>query len=186
VRSRRVSSIHASIGRVSRRSEISSTGDGLAMGRSISWLCGVGLATHWLVLAFVGEAFLGSADTWPRLLPPGLFTGACQWSLFRGFNDFSRIVFGNGSMLGLGNTTPSEHVAPAISEAPLFRGRLRTSGRHPDTSGGCAASHYRPRRCPAGRGRLCVLPLPAAPVVGGVVTPAAAAFKLLFGGGALT
>jgi hypothetical protein len=63
VRSRRVSSIQASIGRVSKRSEISYTGDELAVGGSISSLGGVGLSTHWLVLAFVVGAFLGAADT---------------------------------------------------------------------------------------------------------------------------
>jgi hypothetical protein len=62
VRIRRVSSIQASIGGVSRRSEIS-TGDGLAVGGSTSCLGGVGLATHCLVLAFVVEAFLGAAET---------------------------------------------------------------------------------------------------------------------------
>jgi hypothetical protein len=63
VRSRRVSSIQASIGRVSRRSEISSTGDGFAVGGSTNCLGGVGLATHYLVLAFVIGAFLGAAET---------------------------------------------------------------------------------------------------------------------------
>jgi hypothetical protein len=53
VSSRRVSSIQAFIGRVSRRSEISFTGDGLAVGGSTSCLGGIGLATHCLVLAFV-------------------------------------------------------------------------------------------------------------------------------------
>jgi hypothetical protein len=63
VRSRRVSSIQASIGRVSRRSEISPTGDELAVGGSTSCLGGVDLATHCLVLVFVVGAFLGAADT---------------------------------------------------------------------------------------------------------------------------
>jgi hypothetical protein len=63
VRSRRVSSIQAFIGKVSRRSEISSTGDGLAVGGGTSCLGGVGLPTHCLVLAFVVGAFSGAADT---------------------------------------------------------------------------------------------------------------------------
>jgi hypothetical protein len=62
VGSRRVSSTQAFMGRVSRRSEISSTGDGLIEGGT-SCLGGAGLATHSLVLAFVVGAFLGAADT---------------------------------------------------------------------------------------------------------------------------
>ena len=49
---------------MSRRSEISSKGDGLTVGGGTSCSDGVGLATHCLVLAFcLVEAFLGAADT---------------------------------------------------------------------------------------------------------------------------
>jgi hypothetical protein len=63
MRSRLVGSIQSSIGRVSRRSEISSTGDGLDVGGSTNSLGGVGLATHCLVLAFVIGYLLGTAET---------------------------------------------------------------------------------------------------------------------------
>jgi hypothetical protein len=62
VRSRRVSSTQASMGRMSR-SEIFSTGDGLTVGGGTSCLDGAYFATHYLVLAFVVGAFLGAADT---------------------------------------------------------------------------------------------------------------------------
>ena len=61
MRSRRVSSTQAFMGRVSR-SEIS-TGDGLTVGGGTSCLVGAGLAAHSLVLAFLVGAFLGAADT---------------------------------------------------------------------------------------------------------------------------
>jgi hypothetical protein len=63
VRSRPGSSIQASIGRVSRRSEIFSTGDGLAAGGSINCLGGVGLATQCLEQPFVIGSFLGATET---------------------------------------------------------------------------------------------------------------------------
>jgi hypothetical protein len=84
--------------------------------------------------------FRGCRHFWRRLLVPGLFTGACQWSLLRGFKDLCRSTFGSGSRLGIGNTTPLEHVAPVISEAPLFRGRLRANGHRPNFPGECSAS----------------------------------------------
>jgi hypothetical protein len=59
VRSQRVNSTQAFMGRVSNRSEIS-TGDGLT-GFGTSSLWGCGLATYSLVLAFVVGAFLGDA-----------------------------------------------------------------------------------------------------------------------------
>jgi hypothetical protein len=48
--------------RESRRSEISSTGDGIAVDGCTSCLVGSSLATHSLVLAFVFGASLGAAD----------------------------------------------------------------------------------------------------------------------------
>jgi hypothetical protein len=127
-------------------------------------LCSAGL--------FGGCRHLAQASySWPSC-------GACHWSLLRGFSDLCTSGLGRGSGLGLGNTTPSEHVAPAISEVQLLSGRLGSSGRRPNISGGCSASHYRPRRCPPRKGRVSLLPFPAAPAVGGVVTPAAAACKL--------
>jgi hypothetical protein len=85
VRSRRVSSTHAFMGRVSRRSEFSSTGDGLTVGGCTSCLDGADLATHCLVLAFLFGTFLGAADTFGAvfLLLAFLlvfFTGAFLWA----------------------------------------------------------------------------------------------------------
>ena len=64
--------------------------------------------------------FRGCRHFWRRFLAPGLLTGAFHWNLLRGFSDLCRSGFGRGSRLGLGNTTPSEHVVPAISEAQLL------------------------------------------------------------------
>jgi hypothetical protein len=47
------------MGRVSRRSEIPSKGDGLAVGGDTSCLGGMGVATHCLVLAFLVGTFWG-------------------------------------------------------------------------------------------------------------------------------
>jgi hypothetical protein len=63
LRRRRFSSTQASMERVSRRSEIPSKGDGLAVGRDTNSLGGMGVATQCLVLAFLVGAFLGSART---------------------------------------------------------------------------------------------------------------------------
>jgi hypothetical protein len=128
--------------------------------------------------------FEGCRHFWRRFLTPGLLAGVCHWSLLSTFSDLCRSVLGRESGLGPGNTSPSEHVVTSISEAQLLSGRLVSSGRSPNSSGGFSASNYRSRMCR--KGRLRLLLFPAAPVVGGVVTPAAAAFELLFRGRALT
>ena len=76
-RSRRVSSTQASIGRVSRRSQISK-GDGLTVSSGTSCSDGMGLATHCLVVAFclVG-AFLGL----PTLLRQASYSWHSCWCL---------------------------------------------------------------------------------------------------------
>ena len=130
---------------------------------------------------FGRSLFRGCRHFWRRLLTPGILAGACHWSLLRGFSVICRSGFGRESGLGLGNTTPSEHVNPDISETQLLSGRLRSSGRRSNFSRGCSASHYRPRRCPSRKGRLSLFPFPGGSIVGDVVTPAAAAFKCSLG-----
>jgi hypothetical protein len=131
---------------------------------------------------FFGRSLFGGCrHFWRRLLIPGLQIGVCRWSLLRGFSDFCGSGFWKGSGFRFGNTASSEHVAPVIAEAYLLRRWLGASGRRPNTSRGCAALRYRHRRCPPCKRRLRFLPLSAAPVVRGVVSSAATAFKLFFG-----
>jgi hypothetical protein len=94
VRSRRVSSTQASMGRVSRRSEIPSKGDGLAVGGDTSCLGGMGAVMHCLVLAFLVGAFLGAAGTFDAgflflafrlVFVAGAFLGAAVISVGVGF-----------------------------------------------------------------------------------------------------
>jgi hypothetical protein len=94
VRSRRVSSTQASIGRVSRRSEIPSKGDGFAVGGDTSCLDRVGVATQYLVMAFLVGASLGAAGTFGAgfiflalrlVFVAGAFLGASVTSVGVGF-----------------------------------------------------------------------------------------------------
>jgi hypothetical protein len=130
---------------------------------------------------FSRSLFWGSRHFWRRLFIPGLQTGVCRWGLLRAFSEFCRSGFWKVSGLCFGNTASSEHVVPVIAEGFLLGRWLGASGRRTNTSRGCAAHFSRPRRCPPYKRDLLFLPLSAAPIVRGVVSSAATAFKLFFG-----
>ena len=69
-------------------------GDAITVGRGTSYLDGIGMATHSLVIAFLVEAFLGAADTFGGgflhqafllVLVTGAFLGALVTSVGVGF-----------------------------------------------------------------------------------------------------
>ena len=132
VRSRRVSFAQASFGRVSRRCDISSRGDGLNVGagtRYLDQIVGVGL---------------GGGEVWAFITRPPLST----WLWL-----FPRLSCSCDGLF----CAPSQHLR--------------------------RAHHFslQSPQVPALQGPTWPRSFPAASVVGGVVTPAAAAFKLLFG-----
>ena len=180
VRSRRVSSTQASIGRVSRRSKIS-RGDGFAAGDGTRCWEEVVLAKHFVVLAFLVGAFLEAVNTFGAgylllafllVLVTGAFLGASVISVGGGW--------GGETGWALATRPPRStwfQPSPRLSCSADGWGRVGAVRTSPEgapllTTGPTGA-------------RLSLLPFPAAPVVGGVVTPTAAAFKLLFGGRAL-
>jgi hypothetical protein len=167
VRSRRVSSTQASIRRVSRRSEFPSKGEGLAVGGDTICLGGMGVVMHSLVLAFLVGGFLGAAETFGAGFLLLVFLLVLFTAAFLGASVIS---------VGVGGCTRLQSLPRLICSGDSW-GRAQTV----KTSRGCAGLRYRPRRCLPYKRRLRFLPLSAVPVLRGVVSSAATAFKLFFG-----
>jgi hypothetical protein len=179
VRSRRVSSTHAWIGRWSRRPEISSSGE-----VDEGW--GVGGRSFdtggSFLLCLPSGRFSGRCRLWLGLLRPSRFPGGGHCRLGGRLRDRLRRRFRIRwwSGCGLDNTPPSDDVVPALAQILLLS---RWPGplcfRSCGLARGVALSDTLWRSLCKGRPRF--FPLYASPVIRCVVAPAATALRLLPG-----